>query len=206
MHISEGVLSAPVLVGGAALTATCLVISTRKLQSQDIPKTALLCAVFFLASLLRVPLGPGSAHLVLCGLMGALLGWGAFISIFVALLLQGILFQFGGLTTLGINTFNMGAPAVLCAALLGRLLAGKSHVLACTAAFCIGFGSLLLAALLTAVSLYLSGSHFLTIAQTLLVAHLPIAVIEGVITAACVYFLRKVKPGMLPYAKERVQV
>ena len=206
MHISEGVLSGPVLIGGAALTAACLVVSARKLQSHDIPKTALLCAVFFLASILRVPLGPGSAHLVMCGLMGALLGWGAFISIFVALLLQGVLFQFGGLTTLGINTFNMSAPAVFCAALLGRFLAGKSSLFASAAAFCIGFGSLLLAALLTAVSLYLSGSHFLTIAQTLLVAHLPIAVVEGLVTAACVYFLRKVKPGILPCVKDRFKV
>ena len=205
VHISEGVLSAPVLIGGATLTAVCMVISVRKLQAQDIPKTALLCAVFFLASIVRVPLGPGSAHLVLCGLMGALLGWGAFISIFVALLLQGMFFQFGGLTTLGVNTFNMGAPPVLCAVLLGSFITGENNLLAGCASFCIGFVSLLSAALLTSVSLYISGEHFLAIAQTLLAVHLPIAVVEGVVTAACVYFLRKVKPGMLPCGKKQAQ-
>lgn len=197
MHISEGVLSAPVLAGGAALSLIGLTVSVRQLQPRDIPKTALLCAVFFMASLVRVPLGPGSAHLVLSGLMGALLGWGAFISIFTALFLQGILFQFGGLTTLGVNTFNMAAPAVLLAALLGRLLSSPRPLLATAAAFCTGSASLLMAALFTAFSLWLSQGHFLNLAQGLFLAHLPLALLEGIITAACVHFLRKVRPDAL---------
>ena len=46
-------------------------------------------------------------HLILNGLLGMLLGWAAFPSIFVALMLQAILFQYGGITVLGVNTFNM---------------------------------------------------------------------------------------------------
>ncbi|MBQ4133776.1 MAG: cobalt transporter CbiM [Desulfovibrionaceae bacterium] len=202
MHISEGILSAPVLFGGAALSIGGLTVALRRLEPQHIPQTALLCAVFFLASFLRVPLGPGSAHLVLCGLMGALLGWGAFIGIFAALLLQGLLFQFGGLTTLGVNTFNMAAPAVFLSALLGRYLSSPNALAANLAAFCIGCIGLLAAALLTAVSLWISGEHFLPVAQALFIAHIPVAVVEGLVTVGCVQFLRKVRPDALPCANQ----
>ncbi len=46
--------------------------------------------------------------------MGLLLGWPAFPAILVGLFLQALLFQFGGLTVLGVNTFNVAVPAVLC--------------------------------------------------------------------------------------------
>ena len=186
------------LLAGAALAATELAVAIRRLKPEDIPKTAMLCAMFFVASLVRIPLGPGSVHLVLCGLMGAVLGWGAFIGIFAALLLQALLFQYGGLTTLGVNTFNMAAPAVLLYLLVGRFLRAPNSRVALAAAFFIGFSSILIAALLTGTSLWLSGEQFLGIAKALVLAHLPPAAIEGLITLAAVQFLRKVKPDILP--------
>ena len=198
MHISEGILSAPVLAGGAALTVAGLSFSLKQINFQDIPKTAMLCAVFFVASLVHVPLGPGSVHLLLAGLLGAILGWGAFVALFIALLLQAVLFQFGGFTTLGVNTFIMAAPAVLLFTLLGRFLTAKNHFLASAAAFLLGGGSLLGSAILAATALWLSGSHFSSTAKLIFLAHLPLAVVEGLITLACVEFLRKVKPDVLP--------
>ena len=114
MHISEGVLSAPVLIGGAALAVAGTAIGLKKIDYDRIMTVAILSAAFFVASLVHVPIGPGSAHLLLNGLLGLMLGWAAFPSILVALLLQAVLFQFGGLTVLGLNTFNMAAPAVFC--------------------------------------------------------------------------------------------
>lgn len=202
MHISEGILSAPVIFGGAGLAIAGLAIAIKRLKPEDIPKTAMLCSMFFVASLIRVPFGPGNVHLVLCGLMGAVLGWGAIISIFAGLLLQAVLFNYGGLSTLGPNTVNMAAPAMLLAVLLGRFLCGRNLKTALVAAFLIGSLSILLAATLTAACLWLSGEHFLTIAQTLLLAHLPLAVVEGLITVAAVQFLRKVKPDILPFSRK----
>ena len=45
----------------------------------------------FVASLVHVPVGPSSMHLVLNGLLGLLLGWAAFPAILVGLLLQAVL-------------------------------------------------------------------------------------------------------------------
>ena len=113
MHISEGVLSTPVLLSGAALTVVGTAIGLKKMDYDRIPQVAVLSAAFFVASLIHVPIGPSSVHLILNGLLGLLLGWAAFPAILVGLALQALLFQYGGLIVLGVNTFNMAMPAVV---------------------------------------------------------------------------------------------
>ena len=107
MHISEGVLSGPVLISGGALAAAGTAIGLKKLDYDRIAQAAILSAAFFVASLIHVPIGPANAHLILNGLVGLLLGWAAFPAILVALVLQAMLFQFGGITALGVNTMIM---------------------------------------------------------------------------------------------------
>ncbi|HIJ20834.1 MAG TPA: cobalt transporter CbiM, partial [Deltaproteobacteria bacterium] len=107
MHISEGILSGPVLISGVALAAAGTAIGLKKLDYERIPRAAILAASFFVASLIHVPVGPSSVHLILNGIVGLILGWGAFPVILVALVLQAIFFQFGGITTLGVNTMIM---------------------------------------------------------------------------------------------------
>ncbi len=114
MHISEGVLSPAVLAGGAALAAVGTAIGLKKMDYEAIPRVAILSAAFFVATLIHVPVGPVGLHLVLNGLMGLLLGWLAVPAILIALFLQSLLFQFGGLTVLGVNTVIMALPAVVC--------------------------------------------------------------------------------------------
>ena len=143
MHISEGVLSAPVLITGATLTAAGVAVGLRKMANESIPQVAVLTSAFFVASLIRIPLGPSAVHLVLNGLLGLLLGWAAFPAILVGLLLQGLIFQFGGLTTLGINTFIMAAPAIICHYLFARGIAQRNSSVAASLAFACGFGAVI---------------------------------------------------------------
>ena len=105
MHISEGVLSGPVLITSAGLAAAGTAIGLKKLDYEKVAKIGMLSAAFFVASLIHVPIGPSNAHLILNGLVGLLLGWPAFPAILVALALQGAFFQYGGITTLGINAW-----------------------------------------------------------------------------------------------------
>lgn len=198
MHISEGVLAAPVLGGGAALAAVGTWLGLRRMDYDRLMTVAILSAAFFVASLIHVPVGVSSAHLILNGLLGAVLGWAAFPAILVGLALQALLFQFGGITVLGVNTFNMAAPAVACALVLRGPLAlgGRSRTVA---AFACGFLSVGLSAALTALSLALSGEGFLAVAGALFLAHLPIMVAEGIIVAFAVPFLAKVRPEVLAF-------
>ncbi|MEJ2068848.1 MAG: cobalt transporter CbiM [Syntrophobacterales bacterium] len=196
MHISEGVLSPAVLGGGAALTAVGTAIGLKKLDYEAIPRVAILSAAFFVASLIHVPVGPVGLHLVLNGLMGLLLGWLAFPASLIALFLQALLFQFGGLTVLGVNTFTMATPAVICFyAYRGFLRRGG--MIAAVAAFACGATAILLSGLLVAVALLTTGQAFLEVAELVILAHIPVMIIEGIITLFVFLFLQKVRPEML---------
>ena len=196
MHISEGVLSGPVLISGAALAAVGTGIGLKKLDYDKIAEAGMLSAAFFVASLIHVPIGPSNAHLILNGLVGILLGWAAFPAILVALTLQGVFFQFGGITTLGVNTIIMALPAVVCYLIFGRLI-HKSPRTAAVAAFACGFLSVLLSGIIVGLSLIFTEENFLAVSGLILAAHIPVMIIEGIVTAACVAFLRKVRPEML---------
>ena len=110
MHVSEGILSFPVLISSGAAAAACTAYGLKKLNFDRIMNVSLLTAAFFVASLIHVPLGPGSIHLVLNGLLGIVLGWACFPAIVAALVLQTLFFQYGGITVLGVNTLIMAAP------------------------------------------------------------------------------------------------
>ena len=197
MHISEGILSAPVLVTGVALTATAVGYSLKKMEHKEVPKVAILSSVFFVASLIHVPVGPSSVHLILNGIIGVLLGWSAFPAILVALALQGVLFQFGGITTLGVNTFNMALPAIICFYLFNRGVRSENNFIALTLAFVCGFLAVLLSGIMVAAALVFTGEPFMQVAKLVLIAHLPIMIIEGILTVFCIGFLRKVRPEIL---------
>jgi cobalt/nickel transport system permease protein len=196
MHISEGVLSGPVLLSGAALAAVGTGIGLKKLDYDQIAKAGMLSAAFFVASLVHVPIGPSNVHLILNGLVGLLLGWGAFPAILVALVLQAVFFQFGGITTLGVNTVIMALPATLCYLIFGRFVHQNSRK-AVIAAFTCGFLSVLLSGLFVALSLIFTDENFLEVSGIIVAAHVPVMIIEGIVTAICVAFLHKVKPEML---------
>lgn len=196
MHISEGVLSGPVLAAGGVLGLAGTAIGLKKMDYDKVMSTAIMSAAFFVASLIHVPIGPANAHLILNGLLGVVLGWAAFPAILTALLLQAVLFQFGGLTVLGLNTFTMAAPAVLCSLAFGPMLRrGGSHTFA--AAFACGFLAVAVSTVLTASALALTGEEFIPVAQTLAIGHVPIMVIEGLATGFVYTFLMRVKPEVL---------
>jgi len=195
MHISEGVLSAPVLLGGAALALPGIALGLRKLKDERMMGAALLSANFFAASLIHVPIGPGNAHLILNGFLGILLGWAAFPAIFTALLLQALLFSYGGLSTLGVNTLNMALPAVIFAKLFTPLLYA-SGVARLTGAFLTGACSVAVAGLLTALALAFTSENFLRPAQLLFIAHLPIILVEGLVSALAFSFIARVRPEL----------
>ncbi len=196
MHISEGILSAPVLAGGAVLTTVGTAIGLKKLDYDRIMSVSLLSATFFVASLIHVPLGPGSVHLLLGGLLGLILGWGAFPAIVVALMLQALFFQYGGIVVLGVNGVIIAGPAVFCGLILHPWLKKNSKQRA-IAGFLAGFCSILLSAILMAMALYFSDHGFLKVAGLVLISHLPVMLIEGLITMFVVNFLVKVQPEIL---------
>lgn len=197
MHISEGILTANVLVGGLAIAGAGVAYGLKKMDYDRMPKVAVLSSSFFVATLIHIPIGPASVHLVLNGLMGILLGWAAFPAILVALIIQAMLFQYGGFTTIGINTVNMAVPAVVCFLLFRRFIEGDSTLKSAAAGFFCGFIAIALSGLCVALSLIGAGEAFIAPAKVIFIAHLPVMIIEGLVTSFIVVFLKKVKPEML---------
>jgi cobalt/nickel transport system permease protein len=199
MHIPEGVISsAPVLAAGWAVAAGGVAVGLRRTDAERIPQVGVLAAAFFVASLIHVPIGPSSVHLVLNGLLGVLLGWAAFPAILIGLLLQAVLFSYGGLTVLGVNTVVMATPAVLCWYAARPLIRGSRPRLEAVGGFAAGAAGVLLSGLLYGVFLVAADHSFAAVAGVVAAAHVPVMIIEGLVTAAAVVFVRKVRPEMLP--------
>lgn len=191
------------LLSGAVLSLGGLVIGLRSIKQEDTPKAAILAAVFFVASLIHVNIGPSSTHLVLSGIIGLMMGWAAFPVIFFGLLLQGILFGFGGISTLGVNTFTMAAPSVLFGLLFRKGVNNDNLTVASASGFACGSLPILVSAVLVALALRLTGKEFIASAWAIIIMNLPIFVIEGFVTMFCVQFIRKVRPELLSdYALE----
>ncbi|WP_417828694.1 cobalt transporter CbiM [Thalassospira sp.] len=197
MHIVDGALAPEVLIGGGILAVAGLGLGLRKLPIDKIPATGVLSATFFVASLIHVPVGPSSVHLIMSGLAGLVLGWTAFPALFVGLLLQAIFFGFGGLTVLGVNTVNIALPAVVAGLLFRGMVARSNPVSAAVLGGIAGAFSIALTTLFVAISLALSGDAFIPAAKLVFFAHIPIMVIEGLVSAAAVYLIAKVKPALL---------
>jgi len=205
MHIPDGILPAAVTIGGYATAAGITALTLRKYKREDIPKVSLLTAAFFVASWIHIPIPPTSVHLVLNGLMGVVLGPMAFPAILIGLFFQAVMFQHGGLTTLGVNATMMGAPALLAYGIFqlrklfgqgGRISAGIFAFLG--GALGLGISALIaLALLITTIPTHMDAAaeHSSIIALTL--AHVPLMVIEGIFTALVVIFLMRVSPGLI---------
>jgi cobalt/nickel transport system permease protein len=202
MHISDGVLPISVAVGGYVAGAALVAWSARRTRSEELPKLAVMTAAFFVASLVHVPFGPTSVHLLIPGLTGTLLGSSAFLSIGLGLLLQSLLFQFGGITALGANSLMMGLPALACGWFFQRYK-GRTRLQQAIVGGIAGALGTALAAIILALLLVTGGEDFFGIAKIALLAHVPVIIIEGVVSAFTIGFLARVKPALLQPAFTR---
>jgi len=210
MHIPDGILPVSVTAAGYAVTAGTTWYSIRKIKQrgdprEDIPKASLLTAAFFVVSWVHIPIPPTSVHLVLNGLLGALLGYYAFPAILIGLSFQAVMFGHGGLTTLGVNAVIMGLPAIIAHYIFRLRRLGNKESRRKTGAF--GFLSgvvamgtsvaLFVVILLTNLPAYLEVGTERAAIYTLATAHVPLVFIEGAITALVATFLQRVRPRIL---------
>ncbi len=196
MHISDGVLPTNVAVVSYIVTFGLAAWSTKKVKPEELPKIAVVTSSFFVASLFHIPLGPTSVHLLMGGLVGALLGPAAFISITLGIFLQSILFQFGGLTAVGANSLMMGIPALICAGLF-KLIRGRTLLSNTIAGAIIGVLGTTISAIFLALLLTTAGEDFMGVAKLALAAHVPVIIIEGFVSAFVISFLFRVRPELL---------
>lgn len=199
MHLSEGVLHTPVLLAGVALAGVGVAVGLRRLESDRLPLTALFAAAFFVAGTIHVPVGIGSVHLILNGMAGLFLGWAVFPAFLIALLLQVLFFSFGGFAVLGVNLCVMALPAVAVHYVLRGYLkpdmGPMAKLITGLGAGIIGVGGAgALASLVLALD---GGKHYQDLIALLLLSHLPVFVLDGMISYGVISLLSKMYPSAL---------
>ena len=114
MHIPDGFLSLPVITMTWLFAIVLITIALRQVESeyQDraVPLMGVCAAFIFAAQMINFPIPGGtSGHLLGGTLAGVLLGpWAGSLVMSVVFMVQGFVFQDGGITAMGANIFNMG--------------------------------------------------------------------------------------------------
>lgn len=198
VHLSDGALSTVWWASGFGGLVVLLAVALYRVREDEVPRIGVLTAAFFVASSVHIKLAvlPTSVHLILNGLVGVVLGRRAPLAVSVGLGLQYLLLQHGGLTTIGINTCIVGVPA-LAAGLLYPVLR-RLGVPAFVRGVLLGGGAVAGAVALNFLVLLLGGKEdWERLAQLVLLAHVPVVVIEGAMLGVLVSYLEKVKPSLL---------
>ncbi|HDQ08329.1 MAG TPA: cobalt transporter CbiM [Methanoculleus sp.] len=204
MHIPDAFVplwqSAIYWIVALIFVALALRWARNELSEDKIPLIAVLAAGIFAIQAFNLPVAMGtSGHLVGGALAAIVLGspYAAVFILTLVLIIQGIIFGDGGITTMGANILNMGViggfvgfygyTALKSAGANMYLSAGVAAWLAC-----------FIASLAAAVEMAVAGTFPLVPGLIAMgTYHAVIGIIEGVITGAIIYFLAASRPDLL---------
>ncbi len=209
MHIPDGWVDLPTSAGAGAAAAAAVAVAGRRtaarLKERATTLPAVLAAYLLVAQLPALPLGVGtSAHLVGTGLATALVGPSiAIVCVTSVVVVQALVLADGGVTAIGLNLLANGVvPALVAAAVLGvgrRWAAAASRVHA-TAGVAAALATMAAAAT-TAAELAAGGTDVIpagTVAAVVGGAHVVVAVGEGLLTAAVIGVVARLRPDLVP--------
>ena len=197
MPISQGLIYWAIALVFIALS---LRWGRREMDETKVPLMAILAAGIFVIQAFNLPVAMGtSGHLVGGALAAIVLGspWAAVFIISLVLIVQGVIFGDGGLTTMGLNILNMGVIGGFVGfySYHGLLSATKSVNLS---AFAAGWLACLIPALAAAVELWIAGTFPLELGVLAMgLYHVLIGIIEGGITLVALRLIASVRPDIL---------
>ena len=204
MHIPDGFLDVPTLVATNGISLGVLVAAigrvNRTLTPARIPLIGLSAAFVFTVQLLSFPvLGGTSVHITGAVLIAILLGpMTGMVIMTSALLLQAVLFQHGGILTLGANVLNMGVTGCLA----GYFIYRSFNRLRFPGAGMAAFVASVLSATVCAIELGLSGTVPLATGMiSMITAYLLEGVIEAMVTVSVIGIIAKTRPDLLELEK-----
>lgn len=119
VHIPDGFIDAPTSIAFGVVAAAgigyCLRKGSAELDERAAPLAGLTAAFVFAGQLINFPVAAGTSGHLLGGVLAAVLvgPWIGATCLAVVLLLQALFFADGGLTALGLSTFNIAFVAAL---------------------------------------------------------------------------------------------
>ncbi len=211
MHIMEGFLPLEWCIFWALLSAPVLVWGFHRLRVlfQEQPEKKLLVAVagafMLVLSSLKLPsIGGSSSHPTGAGVSTVLFGVGVTsILTTIVLMFQAMLLAHGGITTLGANIFSMGIAGPFFGILVYRAVM-RTQARSSVAVFSAAFTADLMTYVVTSGQLALAfpgeGGAFASFQVFMAVfafTQLPLAIVEGVVTAMFFSFLGRTRPELM---------
>jgi len=199
MHAPDGFFSLPVSIAGWAIAIVAIGFALRQtrrgLQERSVPLMGVMAAFIFAAQMLNFPVAGGtSGHMVGGALAAILLGpWAGLLVITSVVAIQALIFQDGGLITMGVNIVNMGIVTVFVGygTYYGlRVLLGAKRWAIIGSAFGAAWFSMLLSSIICALALGVSGtSPYIVALPAMAGTHALIGIGEGLISAAALVFI-----------------
>ena len=215
MHMADALLSPAVGLAMDAVSVAAIGVSVAKVNKDEfgekkIPIMGVAGAMVFAAQMINftIPGTGSSGHIgggiLLAGLLG---GIPAFLAITAVLLIQCLFFADGGLLALGCNIFNLGViPCLIVYPLLFKpiLKGGNGYRRLSIASVASAVAGLELGAFFVVLETQASGITelpFGKFAAIMLPIHLVIGIVEGIITAAILCFVYRMRPEIIDSAQ-----
>ena len=205
MHIPDGLISDPIQLGIYTVIYIVLMIiilnKYRKNHTEkSIPIIALFAAAILIVQLVEIPLPvPACVHISLITVMALYdLDASALVYTFVTIV-QAFMGE-GGISTMGMNLFNLAILAPFIAYYLYQILKRFDKNLAL---FISGFGTITILGIIVSIEYAIAGVYPLTFGLTVITPiEMVIGVIEGIITIAVMNALHKIRPELTPALNE----
>ena len=215
MHIPDGFLTAntwiPAWLISIAGIGYCLKKTALVLKDRMVPLMGVMSAFIFAAQMLNFPvIGGTSGHLLGGVLSAVLLGpYGGAIVLSVVLIAQCLIFQDGGLTTLGANIFNMSFVGAIGGyfvytiirritpfSVFDRRQGGNKGLIIATSLA--AWLSVVMSSCVCAIELAMSGTLPLKVALPAMAGvHALIGIGEAMITSMVIGFVLRVRPDLI---------
>ncbi len=206
MHIQDAVLNVTTCAGTAVLAAGAVAYSMHRVRREFADRTAplmgVVAACVFAAQMLNFPIPLATSGHLLGGVLAAvMLGpWSSALVLAVVLTVQCVLFQDGGVTTLGANFLNVGVAGSLVGYAifdpLRRWFGGAAGTVA--AAVVAAWFSVALGAMACSIELALGSD--LPLGPTLgamLLFHTMIGIGEALITGLAISVVLRTRPDLI---------
>ncbi len=209
MHMSDGLLNAPVsvafLVIAAAGVGFALIKARADLDDRTAPMAGLVATFIFAVQMINFPILPGASGHLLGGALAAILvgPYVGALCVTIVLVVQALLFADGGLTALGANVTNMaliGTATGFFVAVALRRIAERGKGGLAAVAFVSALVNTVVASTGFIVEYAIGGVGGVEIGKVALLMwglHVLIGIGEGLITAVTVTSVASIRPDLV---------
>ncbi|MBP5082823.1 MAG: cobalt transporter CbiM [Methanomicrobium sp.] len=208
MHIPDAFIPLPQAaiywIIALIFVALALRWARNELSEEKIPLIAVLAAGIFAIQAFNLPVGMGTSGHLVGGALAAIVLGSPFAAVFIltiVLIIQGVVFGDGGITTMGANIINMGVIGGFVGyySYHGITSAIKNKFIPAAIAAWLGC---FIAAVVCAIEMFIAGTFPLVPGIIAMgTYHAAIGIIEGVITAGAIYLIYSTRPDLIELDK-----